>query len=183
VDGQNACGDGLSLLVVPADGLAAEWRGAIIALCTQAFEEDFADLFALLPHTTHVLALRQGVLVGHACWVTRWLQPDGLAPLRTAYVEAVAVAPARQRRGIGSVVMRRLAAAIARYEVGALSPTYSAFYEGLGWTPWHGPTAIRTTHGLVATPEDEIMILRTPSTPALDVGVCITAEWREGELW
>lgn len=180
---QSSHNDDLSLFVAPADALAPNMRGAIIALCIRAFEEDFADLFALLPGATHVIALRCGVLVGHACWVTRWLQPDGLAPLRTAYVEAVAVDPAQQRRGVGSAVMRLLAATIADYEVGALSPTCSAFYEGLGWMPWYGPTAIRTVRGLVATPEDEIMILCTPSTPALDVNARITAEWREGEVW
>jgi len=175
--------DELSLLAVPADGLAPDRRRAVIALCARAFEEDFADMFALLPHATHVLASRRGALVGHACWVTRRLQPDGLDPLRTAYVEAVATEPAYQRQGVGSAMMRRLAAEIASYELGALSPASSAFYERLGWTAWHGPTAIRTAHGLVATPEDDIMILRTPSTPALDLGVRITAEWREGEPW
>jgi len=183
VDDRNTIRDELHLRVVPADGLASDERREIIALCTRAFDEDFANMFALLPRSTHVLAHLRGVLVGHACWVTRWLQPDGHVPLRTAYVEAVATDPAQQRRGVGKTVMRRLAAEIERFELGGLSPACISFYEGLGWELWTGPTAIRMDSGVVATPAEKVMILRTPSTPVLNVSVRLTAEWREGELW
>jgi GNAT superfamily N-acetyltransferase len=171
------------MTVVPVDLVTAAERDEIVTLCTTAFEEDFGRMFDLLPGSRHVLARLDGRLVGHACWVTRWLQPDGLAPLRTAYVEAVAVAPDYQRRGIGGRVMRRLAAEVQDYDLAALSPAEEPFYARLGWERWDGPTAIRTEEGSLPTPDEEIMILQTPRTPQLDLSAHISAEWRAGELW
>ncbi len=163
--------------VVACDSLSAADRTEIIALCTAVFAEDFARLFELLPGSRHV------VLVGHACWVTRWLQPTGSPPLRTAYVEAVATRTDRQGQGLGRTVMARVASEIAGYTLGALSPAHPRFYEHLGWEHWCGPTAIRLTDRLLPTPGEEIMILRMAQTPPLDLDAPITAEWRTGELW
>ena len=141
-------------------------------------------MFRLLPGSTHILVRVEGVLASHACWVARWLQPGGLRALRTAYVEAVATDPSRQGEGLGSLAMRRLVGQIGGYELGALSPARVSFYERLGWEMWRGPTAIRTQGGLLPTPEEEVMVLRTPRTPAaIDASTLITAEWRKGELW
>ncbi len=57
------------------------------------------------------------------------------------------------------------------------------YYERLGWELWCGPLAIRTERGLVATPGEEVMILRLSKTPALDLDHRLTAEWRQGEVW
>lgn len=171
------------LVVVAAHDLGDDVRAEIIALCTEAYEEDFTRLFQLLPGSTHVLAYLDGQLVSHAGWVTRWLQPEGFHPLRTAYVEAVATRPSYQRRGFGSLVMRRVAKEIGDYPLGALSPSDPAFYERLGWQLWRGPTAIRTSQGLVPTPDEQVMIYRTKWTPPIDANTLLTAEWREGELW
>ncbi len=175
----------LQLRVRPADALTPSDRSAIVALCEAAFDEDFGRLFELLPGSTHVLAHLGGTLVSHACWVTRQLQPGALPPLRAAYVEAVATLPAYGGRGYGSAVMTRLAAEIARgdYDLGALAPARYAFYERLGWERWRGPTAIRTDRGLLPTPDDDVLILRLPRTPELDLDAPLSAEWREGELW
>ena len=171
------------MTVASADLLSAAERDEILSLCAAAFDEDVGRMFALLPGSTHVRARLDGRLVGHACWVTRWLQPDGLPPLRTAYVEAVAVDPDHQRRGIGGRIMRRLVAEVQDYDLTALSPAVEPFYARLGWEPWRGPTAIRTDGGSLPTPDEEIMILRTRRTPPLDLNARISAEWREGELW
>ena len=170
----------LRLTTFPADRLTPAERADIVRLCNAAFEEDLDNLFELLPGSIHVLAHDGDDLVGHACWVTRWLQPAGLPELRTAYVEAVAVAPSHQGRGIGSAVMTRLADEIAAYDLAALSPARETFYERLGWRLWRGPTAIRMPDALVPTPGEEIMILLTPRTPPLDLDAQITAEWRPG---
>jgi len=119
----------------------------------------------------------------HACWVERGLQPIGLPLLHTAYIEAVATLPEWQRQGYGKLAMARVAGEIVGYDLGALSPAAAAFYERLGWEHWRGPTAIRTDTGLLPTPEEEIMILRLPQTPPLDLDAPISAEWRAGELW
>jgi len=53
----------------------------------------------------------------------------------------------------------------------------------LGWELWRGPLYIRTAEGPLATPSAEVMILKLPRTPPLDLEAALSAEWREGELW
>ena len=175
--------ESLALSVIAATDLSGPQRTEIIALCTAAYEEDFADMFVMLPGSHHVLAHLNGQLVSHAAWVTRWLQPEGMPVLRTAFVEAVATAPEHQGKGFASAVLRDLATRIKNYELGALSPSDAAFYQRLGWELWRGPLGIRTEHGLKPTPGEEAMILRLPKTPPLDLNRSMTAEWRVGELW
>lgn len=173
----------VTVTVRAADELDATERMAIIALCEAAFAEPFGQLFATLPGSRHVLIAEAGVLVGHACWVERALQPVGGPSLRTAYVEAVATLPERQGLGYGKLAMARVVAETAAYDLRALSAAVPDFYARLGWEAWRGPTAIRAEDGLLSTPDDEIMILRTAQTPPLDLDATITAEWRAGELW
>lgn len=179
----------LRLAAVAGEALDRAARAEIIHLCDAAYEGDFSRLFELLPGSFHVLARDdEGALVSHAAWVTRWLQPHEQAPLRTAYVEAVATAPDHQRRGFATAVLRAVAEVLAaepKWELGALSPSDPAFYARLGWELWRGPLAIRRGDELIWSPPDEqVMILRLPQTPAgLDTTSLLTAEWREGELW
>jgi aminoglycoside 2'-N-acetyltransferase I len=116
-------------------------------------------------------------------WVTRWLQPGTLPVLRTAFVEAVATDPAYQGRRLATAVMRALHAGILDFDLGGLSPARYGLYTRLGWELWRGPLFIRTDDGPLATPDEEVMILRLPRTPPLDLDVSLSAEWREGELW
>lgn len=169
--------------IFPGHELTPAQREEIVALCTAAFGQDFSWLFDLLPGSVHVLVRADGVLVAHACWVERWLQPEGLPPLRTAYVEAVAVLPERQRQGWGTLTMRHVGEAVAGYDLGGLDTGGHGFYARLGWERWHGPTAIRQDGRLLPTPGKHPMILRTAHTPPLDLGTLLTAEWRRGALW
>jgi Predicted acetyltransferase involved in intracellular survival and related acetyltransferases len=131
-----------------------------------------------------VLGRFDGHLVSHALWVTRYLQAGHGPLLRTAYVEAVATDPDYQRRGFATAVMQRLAAEVKDFELAALSPSDPAFYARLGWQLWRGPLFIRTEDGLLASPDEEqVMILRLPRTPLLDLDMPLSAEWRQGELW
>jgi aminoglycoside 2'-N-acetyltransferase I len=175
--------------VVPADALPAATRAEIIALCESAYGEDFTRWFEELPGSTHVLARNDdGLLVSHAAWVTRWLQPGDHPVLRTAYIEAVATAAKHQRRGCATAVLQRVGDLIRTepmWELAALSPSDAGFYARLGWELWRGPLAIRRAGRLEPTPEDDqVMILRLPGTPAtLVTTALLTAEWRVGELW
>ena len=175
--------DTLRVEVLHADQLTSEQLAEIHALCNRAYDTNLEPLFRTFTDTTHVLGYWGSAIVSHAMWVTRWLQPSNQAPLRTAYVEMVATGPQFQRRGFASAVMRRLASAIQDFELGGLSPGEPALYEKLGWVFWQGPHFIRTKEGWLSTPEDQIMILRLPKTPPLDLGLALSAEWREGELW
>jgi aminoglycoside 2'-N-acetyltransferase I len=134
---------------------------------------------------THFVAEAGGAIVAHASVVERELHVAD-QPLRTGYVEAVAVAPALQGRGHGTAVMRNVNELIARdFTIGALGTGSQGFYERLGWRTWRGPSFVRTPSGLLATPDDDgyIMVLVTSSAPALDLASPITCEWRPGDVW
>jgi aminoglycoside 2'-N-acetyltransferase I len=172
----------LAIRIIDSADLPAATRADILRLCTAAYGEDFTP-YLIYPAPVHVLGCLGETLVSHAMWVTRWLQPGAAAPLRTAYVEAVATEPAYQGCGYASAVMRHLATAIGDFDLGALSPSDAAFYARLGWELWRGPLAIRAAEGPLATPDEEVMILRLPATPPLDLAAPLSAEWRDGELW
>lgn len=161
-------------------------RSAVVVLCIDAHqEEDFRNLFSYLPPDgLHVLGYVGEQLVGHAVVTTRWLQPQDLPLLRTAYVDAVATAPAHQRQGVGSAVMSHLASAVGDYHVACLQTERVAFYERLGWEEWRGPLAGRSGEGLIPTPDQKgVMILRLPRTPELDPDASLTIEVSPARIW
>lgn len=176
--------DELQVAQATVEALSSAERAEIIRLCTEAYEEDFSDFFQTMPGTTHLLGRVGGELVSHLAWVTRWLQPAGSPLLRTAYIEAVATAPAYQGRGFASLLLREAVKRIQAYDLGALSPSEAEFYARLGWELWRGRLGIRTEGGVEPTPEgEEVMVMRLEKTPVLDLDAFLTAEWREGELW
>jgi aminoglycoside 2'-N-acetyltransferase I len=135
----------------------------------------------------HFLLEDGGTLVGHAAVVERELHVGG-RPMRTGYVEAVAIERGRQGTGAGSALMTAVDAYIvASFELGALSTGRPSFYERLGWHRWRGPTSVRMPAGDEPTPDDDdgIMILPTPATPieSLDLEAPISCDWRTGDAW
>jgi aminoglycoside 2'-N-acetyltransferase I len=176
----------LELTVAPTDTLAPNERQEIVELCSRAFGQDFSNLFDYLARARepwHVRARLGDQLVGHAVWTTRWLQPEGQVKLRTAYVDAVATDPSRWGQGIGSAVLSRLAEETDGYALGALSTQRASFYEHLGWERWRGPCAVRSVNGIVATPNETVLVRRTPHTPPLDLDGLLVADWRGGQPW
>lgn len=167
------------------EDLSADTRASIIRLCVAAHHEaDFENLFVYIPSGgIHVLAYRAHELVGHAVATTRWLQPEGLPVLRTAYVDAVATLPVYQGQGIGSQVMRHLVSAIADFEIGCLATDRVSFYAQVGWELWRGPLAGRVAAELVPTPDQTgIMIVRLARTPAVDLDSLLVIE-AAGRIW
>ena len=183
----------VTLQVIAAQQLPASVRSEIQLLCNSAYGEDLSYLFAAYTVDWYILAHLDNRLVGNAMIVTRWLQAGHGPLLRTAYVEMMATAPGYQGRGIGSSVMQRLAkvAADGGYDLAALCPADTGIYNRLGWEYWIGPLFIRRsicpgkeTPALIPTPEEQVMVLRLPETPTLDLRQSLSAEWREGgELW
>jgi aminoglycoside 2'-N-acetyltransferase I len=159
----------------------------LTALCTEAYQEDFARYFQDIGPGVHLIGRDggpTGQVVSHVMWVTRMLAIAGCGPLRTAYVEAVATRRGFEGKGLATTLMKRLAQEIRAYDLGALSPSDDGFYERLGWERWRGPLFIRGDGRLLPTPDEQVMILRTPGTPAdLDLDAAMSAEWRRGELW
>ncbi|MBM7844133.1 GNAT family N-acetyltransferase [Herpetosiphon giganteus] len=172
----------LSLQICKSADLTPDVGQAILAMCSLAYDEDFAP-YLNYANPVHVLGWLGSELVSHAMWVERWLQIGDEAPRRTAYIEAVATHPDYQKRGYASHVLRHLVTAIDDFALAALSPSDAAFYQRLGWELWRGPLAMRTEQGVEPTPDEEVMILRLPKTGPLDLAAPISVEWREGEVW
>jgi aminoglycoside 2'-N-acetyltransferase I len=172
------------------DALSPSEIAAIRALLDAAFwdEEDERFTEEDWQHSIggiHVVLDVDGEIAAHASVVERELQVAG-RPFRTGYVEAVATAPAHQRRGYGTQVMQAIDAEIrAVYELGALGTGEIAFYERLGWRVWRGPTSVRTRVGERRTPDEDggIMVLLVPLTPAIELDAPISCEWRPGDVW
>jgi aminoglycoside 2'-N-acetyltransferase I len=163
---------------------------AIKALMTAAFAEDehggfTEDDWRHALGGTHFILEVDGRIAGHASVVERELHVDG-RPLRTGYVEAVAIDPSVQRQGLGSQLMREVDALIdVAFELGALGTGTQPFYEQVGWEIWQGPSHVRTSSGTQATPDEDgyILVLRTRHSPALRLTDPISCEWRPGDVW
>jgi aminoglycoside 2'-N-acetyltransferase I len=126
-----------------------------------------------------------GKVVAHASVVERVLELDG-RPVRTGYVEAVAVAPGHQGLGYGSTLMADVTSWIAdRFELGALGTGRHRFYERLGWQTWAGPSSVRAPDGTRRTPDEDgfILVFATPTSPPFDLAEPISCDWRPGDVW
>ena len=175
------------LLVLPSETLDEPTRLAIRAMADAAFAGGFSDDdWAHALGGVHAILQEDGEVLAHAAVVPRILEAGGRA-LQAGYVEAVAVRPDVQRTGLGTLVMQALAPAIAGdYELGALSTGEWHFYERLGWERWRGPTWVRHPDGrLERSPEDDdsLMILRTPTSPSIDLFAPLTCGARPGDPW
>jgi aminoglycoside 2'-N-acetyltransferase I len=181
--GAASAAESLRIEVTPSIELSENARKAMLRLCQRAYGEDLEALYQTFPDPTHVLAFCGNQLVSHALWVTRWLQYDHAAAMRTAYVEFVATDPTFQGHGYASAVMGCLARAVEDYDLAALCTGTPQFYRRFGWFSWQGSLFIRSKEGPIPTPSECVMILALPKTPALDPSLPLSAEWREGELW
>ncbi len=171
------------LITVTSNEITQAQTDAVIALCSDVFQIDYAFYMNLGLYRVHVLGYDDGRLVSHALWLERQLR-IGDGPWRNAaYVEGVATHADARRRGYGSAVMQRLQGEIAGYDLGALSPSRPEWYERLGWERWQGPLFIEQDGATQATPDECVLIYRTPNTGALDLGASLTAPWRPFELW
>lgn len=162
----------LSFEIVPRRAMAPRLYDELVAFCTEAYDEDFAELMAGYGGTAvHVLGYEGGVLATHALWVPCRVQAGAAPPMLAASVEAVATRSGRQGRGLGSEVMARLVDEIDRagIELGVLWPFDVGWYARLGWEQWRGPIAMRWKDALEALPGDDVMVYRLPRTPPLDL--------------
>ncbi len=191
----------IELQVIAARDLTSLDRAAIRDLCTRAYGEDVWCDYDYLNSAFHVIGRDEGVIVSHALWVDRTLIAGQGEALKTAYIEYVATEPQLQGRGLASQLLKFLIDYIqqdelqfvdpqaknSRYQLAALYPENSVFYVRLGWELWQGDLYIRQNQhqdqSLIATPDDEVMIYRLATTPALILSEPLSAEWRVGELW
>jgi aminoglycoside 2'-N-acetyltransferase I len=133
----------------------------------------------------HAIAWRGASVVGHASVIQRRIGHRG-QPLRTGYVEGVAVHPDWQRHGIGGQMMDALERIIkSAYDLGALGATDEAvsLYSHRGWIKWLGPTSALTPSGVVRTPDEDGCIYVLPVGATLDITSDLTCDWRDGDAW
>jgi aminoglycoside 2'-N-acetyltransferase I len=132
----------------------------------------------------HAFVHDDGVVVAHASLVMRRMLHAGRA-LRCGYVEAVAVAPDRQRQGLGGRVMSALEALAPGYDLLALGATDEGMglYVAHGWLPWRGRLSALTPDGVVPTPDEAGYVLVLPGSAPLDLEGELTCDWRDGEVW
>lgn len=159
---------------------------AVRALCDAAFGADFAD--SDWDHAlggVHALRYADDQLVAHAALVARRFLHGGRS-LRVGYLEAVAVAPDRRRRGHGAAVVRALHPYVDRgCELGALASSDEGvgLYTALGWARWAGPTGVLAPDGIRMMPEAEDMVFIRPVTLRLDPTLPLICDWRDGDAW
>ena len=112
----------ISVEVRSTEDLSAAERTSVSELCNRANDTDaFHDLFVVYVPSggRHFLGFdHDGVLASHAVVTTRWVQPTGHPPQRTAFVDAVATDPERQHAGLSTAVMRRLGREIEDFDLG-----------------------------------------------------------------
>jgi aminoglycoside 2'-N-acetyltransferase I len=133
----------------------------------------------------HFVLELDGEIVGHASVVERTLEIAG-RPVRTGYVEAVAIVPRLQRSGLGTLLMEAVNAHVAStYDLGALGTGSQPFYQQVGWRIWAGPTGVRIDGAVQPTPGEDgyILVLATPTSPAFELTEPISCDWRPGDAW
>ena len=177
----------LALRTVVTADLTAEEADRLRSFLDEAFAGGFGeDDWSHALGGIHVLGAVDGELAGHAAVVCRQLIV-GEQTLRTGYVEAVATGPAWRRRGIAGRLMESVERlATGGFELGALASSEegTALYRRRGWTPWQGPLAALTPRGPIPTPDEQVFVLSTPTTPmSVDPTDKLTCDWRRGDLW
>jgi aminoglycoside 2'-N-acetyltransferase I len=133
----------------------------------------------------HALICDHGALIAHAAVVLRRLLYRG-APLRTGYIEGVAVREDWREQGLGRALMDAAEQVIrGAYQLGALSATQPArrLYRSRGWTQWQGPTAVLTPAGPTRTPDDDGTVFVLPVAVNLDPTADLVCDWRSGDVW
>jgi aminoglycoside 2'-N-acetyltransferase I len=176
----------VEVVVAEDDGWDRELLAAVREMTFAAFTGRFDEHdWEHTQRGVRVVALADGVPVAAGAVVPRTLLV-GEREVRSGYVEGVATAPDRQGSGLGTAVMHAVGKVVRdRYELGALSTSAHAFYEGLGWERWQGPTYVRDRETVVRTEDEDagIMVLRFDGSPSVDLTQALTCEARPGDDW
>jgi aminoglycoside 2'-N-acetyltransferase I len=177
---------GPSVDVAHTAQLDAATLQSIRRLLDNAFGADMSDdAFDHVLGGMHALVWEAGELAAHGAVVQRQLFLDG-RPLRSGYVEGVAVRGDRRGRGYAALVMDALERIIrAAYDLGALgaSELGAGLYRHRGWSQWQGPTWALAPSGLIRTEGEDADVHVLEIGPPLDVTGDLAAPWREGYIW
>ena len=150
-----------------------------------AFDGVSDDTFENVLGGVHALVMEEGELVGHGSVVQRRLLHAG-RPLRTGYIEGVAVREDRRRRGHGVAMMSALERVVrTAYQLGALGASIEGgrLYASRGWQLWRGPSSALTPDGIRRTADKDGFIYVLPVSVPVDVSGELICDWRQGALW
>ena len=175
----------LETRVIRSADMTEAQASEVADLCGPIFNCNYRELMDLAPVRTHVLGYDTGRLVAHALWLDRPLRMAWGSWFDAAYVEGVATHPDYRGRGHGAAIMRRLQEDIRSYPLGALSPQEGAidWYLALGWERWQGPLWIEEECSVTPTPDETVLVFRTPNTPSLNLTAALAAPWRPFAWW
>jgi aminoglycoside 2'-N-acetyltransferase I len=168
--------------------LQASERAQIRGLLDRAFEGRFDDAdWAHARGGLHIVVIDNDQVIAHAAVVQRLLVHDN-RPVRTGYVEAVAVDVQRRGRGFAAAVMGEAERVIqAAYDLGALSASggVEAFYLSRGWLAWQGATYVLSPTGLTRTPDDDdsTFVLPVSGKQPIRLTGMLACDWRDGDVW
>lgn len=177
----------MQLVTCASASLGHKTRLALRQLWHEAYGDRFSDDDAEHAYGgVHVLAVKNGALIGHASAIPRSIR-FGEGDWQTiAYVEAVAVYPEFQGKGIGTEVLRTLHEEMAQiWSVAMLSTgRATSFYESLGWRRWEGTSYTVTKDGTVPDGEHGgLMVISLVNDFRVDVHQTVTCEDRPGDAW
>ena len=175
----------VDIRVLHTADLPDEMRVAARQLLFDVFDDMEEDDWEHSLGGMHAVAVAGSDVIGHASVIQRRVGYLG-TPLRTGYVEGVAVRRDWQGRGIGSALMTPLERIIGKsYDIGALGSTDEAleFYAHRGWRRWQGLSYGLTPAGPVRTEGDEECIFVLDAAVSLDLTEDLAADWRPGDLW
>ena len=176
--------DAVEIEVLASDELDAGDRADLWRLWSRAFDDFTAHDADHAYGGVHVIA-RDDEIVAHASAVGRRLK-FGDGPWRTVgYVEAVAVDPTRQRRGLGRLLMRTLMVELrARWSIAMLSTgRATGFYASLGWERWRGASLTDDGHRAVVDGEHGGLMILREGDAVPDLTLSVTCEDRPGDAW
>lgn len=177
--------DQITYRVCHTADLNAGQRTELQALLDLVYEGDFApEDWDHALGGLHTLAELNGQIIAHASVVQRAVLL-GDQPRRIGYLEAMGVHPHWQRRGIGRALMAFVNAQIERaYDFGLLSPSEEGLglYASCGWETWRGELRTFTPDGVLALPDEEVMVYRVNGLPT-DLTQPLTCDYRSGDAW
>ena len=164
-----------------SSGELAAARALIYEVFDDATEDDWEHCLGGI----HAMLWEGDRLIAHGAVIQRRIIYKE-RPLRTGYVEGVAVRADRRRQGLGGTVMSELERVIkAAYELGALGSSIEGleFYTARGWQRWQGRSFALTPDGIIRTPDDDDGIFVLPISMPIDATTDLTCDFREGEPW
>ena len=173
------------LQVAHTADLSERDRHAARALIDAVFDDATEDDWEHCLGGIHAMIWDGDALLAHGAVIQRRLIYRD-RPIRTGYVEGVAVRADRRRRGLGGAVMAELERVIrAAYDLGGLGSSDEGrpLYTTRGWLRWRGKTYALTPEGVRRTPEDDDGVFVLPVSEPMDLEADLTCDFRQGEAW